>query len=64
MAEIDLRGQNVSLCYILLFKTTIARNMIKVFGFSEEFTPKQQTLQYFTNRIQHEEKNSVVVDCD
>ena len=27
-------------------------NMIKVFGFSEEFTPKQQILQYFTNLIQ------------
>ena len=27
-------------------------NMIKVFGFSEEFTPKQQIIQYFTNLIQ------------
>ena len=38
--------------------------MLKVFGCSEEFTPKQQILQYLTNLIQHEEKNSVMVVCD
>ena len=42
----------------------MTRNMIKVFGFSEEFTPKQQILQHFTNLIQYEEKNSVMVVCD
>ena len=42
----------------------MTRNMIKVFGISGEFTPKQQILQYFTNLIQYQEKNSVMVVCD
>ena len=48
MAEIALEGKIYhSFITHLLFTTTITRNMIKVFGFSEEFTPKQHILQYF-----------------
>ena len=46
MAEIDLESK-IYHSYNLLFTTTMTRNMIKVFEFSEEFTPKKQILHYF-----------------
>ena len=39
------RAKFITLFYNLLFTTTATGNTIKVFGCSEEFTPKQRILQ-------------------
>ena len=45
VSEVDVEVKLYPFLYNLLFTTTVTRNMIKVFGCSEKFTPKQQILQ-------------------